>query len=393
MRVAHVITGLNVGGAETMLYRLISRMDRRSFETEVISLIEVGPVGRQIQDLGIRVRCLNMSTKVPNPIAFHKLGCLLRKWRPRVVQTWMIHGDLLGGLAAFLAGIPVVWGVHQTTLDPAFTKWTSRITLRCCSKLADTIPSKIVCCSEASLATHAALGYPRSRMVVIPNGFDLSRLYRDASGAKAVRDELQLSEDTPVVGLVARFHPQKDHRTFFEAAALLIKRIPEVHFVLCGDGVTLQEPRLQELAASSPSPERFHLLGRRDDVSKVISAFTVATLASAWGDAFPLAIGEAMCCEIPCVATDVGDAARIVGPTGRIVPKENAVALGDAWFDLLRMSSARRRDLGRAARERIRCRFSLDTVVSQYEALYREVGGEAMDVSLSAATLSHRCPN
>jgi len=379
MRIAHVITGLNVGGAETMLYRLISQMDRRQFEPEVISLTDVGVVGRRIQDLGIRVRCLNMNRRVPNPMRFCELGWLLRKWSPQVVQTWMIHSDLLGGLASFLAGrFPVVWGVHQTGLDPAFRKWSSRVTLKCCIKLSRTIPSKIVCCSRASMATHAALGYPRSRMVVIPNGFDLSTLYQDPGGGKAVRDELHLSEDTPVVGLVARFHPQKDHGTFFRAATLLIKRIPEVHFVLCGDGVTLEEPTLQELVTSSASPGSFHLLGRRDDVSRVISAFTVATLASAWGEAFPLSIGEAMCCEIPCVATDVGDVVRIVGTTGRIVPTRNAEALSEAWFDLLSMTPTERRDLGRAARARVGRHFSLSAVVSQYETLYREVGGGLM---------------
>jgi glycosyltransferase involved in cell wall biosynthesis len=146
--------------------------------------------------------------------------------------------------------------------------------------------------------------------------------------------------------------------------------------VLCGDDVTLQNPSLQELVASSASPSSFHLLGRRDDVSRVISAFTVATLTSAWGEAFPLSIGEAMCCETPCIATDVGDVAQIVGTTGRIVPTGDAGALSEAWFDLLSMSPTERRDLGRAARAHVGRHFSLSAVVSQYETLYRDVGGD-----------------
>jgi glycosyltransferase involved in cell wall biosynthesis len=384
MRITHVITGLNVGGAETMLYRLICHMDRGRFDTEVISLTDLGPIGKQIQDLGISVRCLSMNRKAPNPLAFFQLSRLLRKSRPQVVQTWMMHSDLLGGLAALVAGrFPVVWGVHQMPLDPAFSNCRSKMTVRCCVKLSTKIPSKIVCCSNATMNTYAALGYPRGSMVVIPNGFDLTTLYRDDEGGKAIRAELDLSENTPIVGLVARFHPQKDHMTFFRAADLLIRRLPAVHFVLCGDGVTLTETILRELVASSASPGSFHLLGRRNDVRRVISAFTVATLASA-SEAFPLSIGEAMCCETTCVATDVGDVRKIVGTTGRIVPAGNAVALSQAWFDLLSMSSLARRNLGRAARDRVGRKFSLRSIVSKYQTLYEEVGDSKSDVICGA---------
>jgi len=373
MRIAHVITGLHVGGAERMLYRLLSGMRREEFEHEVISLTDMGPIGEKIQDLGIRVRCLGMNRKAPNPIALYQLRSLLKKWKPRVVQTWMMHSDLLGGLAAFLGGrFPVVWGVHQT-VDYKLVDWRSRVTAQCCTRLASKIPTKIVCCSEASISTCAALGYPRSKMVLIPNGFDLGTLYRDVDGARAVRNELHLSENAPIVGLVARFHPQKDHKTFFQASELLLRRIPEVHFVLCGDGVTLGQPTLHEMVASSSSPASFHLLGRRDDIRSIVSAFTVATLSS-MTEAFPLSIGEAMCCETPCAATDVGDVPRIIGKTGRVVSAGNALQLSQAWFDLLKMSSAKRRDLGRAARERIGHHFSLSSVVSQYETLYGQVG-------------------
>lgn len=361
-----------------MLYRLISRMDRSRFEAEVISLTEVGPIGERIQDLGVRVHHLKMNSIAGSPFGILKLGSLLRKFSPQVVQTWMMHSDLFGGLAAFAAGrFPVVWGVHQTALDPAFTKWRSRAAQRCCTKLAGMLPAKIVCCSEASMDSCAAMGYPRDKMVVIPNGFDLGALYRDVDGARAIREELHLAENAPVVGHVARFHPQKDHKNFFQAAELLIKRIPGVHFVLCGDGVTWSQPILRELVDSSASPGSFHLLGRRDEMRGVVSAFSVATMSSAWGEAFPLSIGEAMCCEVCCVATDVGDVKRIIGTTGRVVPARNPGALGEAWFELLNMSSTERRTMGRAAREHIAGHFSLASITAQYEDLYAEIGGES----------------
>lgn len=386
MKIAHVITGLNVGGAEMMLSRLVGAMDRHRFENEVISLTDVGPIGRQIQDLGIKVCGLGMSPAIPNPGRILRLAALLREFRPDVVQTWMMHGDLVGGLGAFLAGrVPVVWGVHHTSFDPAHTKWTSKVTLRACRLLAARMPAHVVCCSEASMQICKHMGYPRSKMGVIPNGFDLERLYRDTEGAEKVRAELGIDGSTPVIGLVARFHPQKDHETFFEAAEMLLAHKPGVHFVLCGDGVAVDQPALREKLRQSRSAESFHLLGRRSDLRELMSSFNVATLTSAFGEAFPLVLGEAMCCEVPCVATDVGDTRRIIENTGRVVPRRNPQALQQAWMELLGLSEARRRELGAAARARVGCQFGLGEIAARYQALYEQIGSETFATRSSAS--------
>jgi len=356
-----------------MLYRLVAAMDRDRFENEVISLTDIGPVGKQIQALGIPVSSVGISPSLPNPMRILNLISLLRKMRPDAVQTWMLHGDLVGGIAAYLAGrTPVLWGIHHTTFDPAHTKWTSKATLRGCRALARRVPARIVCCSNASLKTCEELGYERAKMVVIPNGFDLDQFYRDEDGAAEVRAELGVEEETPIIGLVARYHPQKDHNTFFEAAEMLLGKLPGAHFVLCGDGVTEDRPVFREKLRRSRSAKSFHLLGRRNDLRRMMSSFTVTTLTSAWGEAFPLVLGEAMCCEVPCVATDVGDSQRIVKGTGRAVPPRDPAALRQAWLELLSLNETERRKLGKMARERIGREWGLSTIASRYEALYEE---------------------
>ncbi len=372
MKVVHVITGLGVGGAETALYKLLSRWRGLA---EVVSLTGTGPVGDRIAALGVPVEAVGMRPGVPDPLGFWRLMGRLRAARPDVVQTWMYHADLLGGLAARVAGgFPVVWGVRHTNLDPRFNKRTTLWTARACARLSRRVPERIVCCGEAVREAHARIGYAAEKMVVIPNGFDLDAFRPDPAARSAVRRELGLDGDAPLVGLVARFHPQKDHRTFVRAAALIRSRMSGVHFLLAGEGVTRGNEALAGWLGEEGLEGACHLLGRRDDVPRLLAALDVA-VSSSVGEGFPNAVGEAMACGVPCVVTDVGDSARIVGETGRVVPPGEPEALARACLDLLAAGTGVRERLGMAARRRIEEHFGLPAVVARYERLYEELAG------------------
>lgn len=374
MKVFHVINNLYTGGAETMLYRLLSRTDCGVFETEVVSLIGIGPIGQKIQALGVSVRSLGMRRGVPNPLAVLRLARWLQQDPSQVVQTWMYHADLVGGLAAKLAGsIPVAWGIRHSTFDSRGTKRMSIWTAMACARLSRWLPARIVCCSEASRRVHTQLGYAADKMVVIPNGFDVTAFRPDPSARRSVRQELGIPEEAPLIGLVARFHPQKDHRNFVQAAAELTKQHPDVHFVLVGPGIEATNDGLSQLIRESGLVRNIHLLGERSDISEITAGLDIASLSSAWGEAFPNVIGEAMACGVPCVVTDIGDSARIVDNTGIVVPPRNPNALADAWDQLIKLGSDGRAQLGRAARQRIVTHFSLPEIVRRYEKLYVEV--------------------
>lgn len=380
MKVLHVITGLGTGGAETMLYRLVSRIDRATFESEVISLIDIGPIGQKIQALGVSVRALGMCPGVPNPLAVLQLAYWLQQDPPQVIQTWMYHADLVGGLAARLAGrIPVAWGIRHSTFEPQTTKRITIWTAMACARLSRWLPARIVCCSEASRRTHAQLGYAADKMVVIPNASDLAVFRPDPAARQSVRQELGIPEKAPLIGLVARFHPQKDHRNFVQAAARLHACVAESHFLLCGDGITWENPELAEWIEAAGIQSQCHLLGRREDIPRLTAAVDIATISSSYGEGFPNVIGEAMACGVPCVVTDVGDSAIIVGETGVVVPPKDPQALAAGWSQLLLdMSREERLQLGFAARQRILERYSLGKIVEQYERLYKSLvtGGE-----------------
>ncbi|MEA3397558.1 MAG: glycosyltransferase [Chloroflexota bacterium] len=207
-------------------------------------------------------------------------------------------------------------------------------------------------------------------MVVIPNGFDLNLFKPDLEGGPLIRQELRISEDTILIGMVGRFDPQKDHLNFIKAAALLQKRIKDVHFLLCGDDITWKNRKLSKWINEAGLPEHFHLLGRRNDVPRIMTALDIAS-SSSYGEGFPNVVGEAMTCGTPCVVTDVGDSALIVGDTGIVVPPKDSNDLALAWKELIEIGKDKRQKLGDDARLRIRDNFSLTSVVKRYEGLYK----------------------
>ncbi len=369
-KIVFVITNLVMGGAEMMLYKLLSRLDRARFSAKVVALMEIGPMGKKIQSLGVPVHALGMARGIPNPLYMLRLARWLREDRPHLVQTWLYHADLLGGLAAKLAGdIPVVWNIRHSNLDPHGKRrllWT----VRACARASHHLPQHIICCSESSRREHLAVGYAAEKMTVIPNGSDLVSFKPDVSARRSVRDELNIPPETPLIGLMARFDPQKDHRTFIDAAARLHRHRADAHFLLCGEDITESNGQLMAWIHANGAPQCFHLLGLRMDVPRLTASLDIATSSSAFGEGFPNVIIEAMACEVSCVVTDIGASAAIVGEIGHVVPSRNAEALFQAWTRLIDASPDVRARLGMAGRKRVEEHFNLPDIVARYEDVF-----------------------
>ena len=374
MKLTHIITSLDMGGAEIMLYRLLEHIDRDRFENKVISLIPAGEVGDKIQALGIPVRSLGMRSRRPTVSALFRLWNLLRREPPALLQTWMYHADLLGGLAGLLTHIPVVWGIHNVSLDPMAIKRSTIRVVNLNSSFSSWLPRRIVSCSEAAYKIHVNIGYNPKKFVIIPNGINLSEFHPDPEARASLRRELGLFPDTFVIGLVARFDPLKDHLTFVEAARLCCLRHPQIHFLMCGKDISRENKALSGWIESAGIRENCHLLGSRDDIPHVMAGMDINTLSSI-GEAFPNVLGEAMACGVPCVATDVGDSSLIIGDTGMVVPPKDPQALADAWERLLRLSAEERLTLGERARQRIQQLFNIVQITHRYEDLYEQIVG------------------
>jgi glycosyltransferase involved in cell wall biosynthesis len=373
IRITHIINSFESGGAEAMLCRLLLRTDCNRFEPSVISLIDNTSVAGPIVDAGIPLATMGMRPGIPDPRGMARLIRHLRRTRPQLVQTWMDHSNLIGGVAARVAGTgPVLWGIHHSDHVPELTKRTTLWTLRACARLSRRLPARIICCSESARSLYSQRGFVADKLVVIPNGFDTAAFKPDKDARADVRRELGLATDTILIGLAARYHPLKDHSNFLHAAAILLRSCPGAHFLLCGNQIDADNSSLTKTIAELNLGQRCHLLGPRRDIARIHASLDIAA-SSSISEAFPLTIGESMACGVPCVATDVGDSAFIIGDTGRTVAARDSAALAAAWAELLSMSEQGRRDLGARARQRVKDLFDLDSVTRRYEATYQEV--------------------
>ena len=359
-----------------MLYKLLSASGGESFEYCVVSLTDIGPIGEKLIKLGIPVYAIGIKGNGINPFPFFYLVKLLKKLQPEVVQTWMYHADLIGGVAAKLIGnTPVVWGIRNSDLDPKSSSSITKIIVRLSALFSRWIPQVIVCCSQEARRIHQGLGYVAHKMVLIPNGFDLNLFRPDKVACLKVRKEIGVPEGKRLVGVIARYDPQKDIGNFLEAAAILRSQGENVEFLLCGSDMDWRNSNLVAEVDALGLRDCFHLLGLRDDVQRVMAALNIVVLSSAYGEAFPNVLGEAMACGAVCIATNVGDSALIVGKYGKVVPPRNPIALSGALSHFIAKSDEELEQLGIDSRESIDKRFSLVTIVSRYEKVYGEVAG------------------
>jgi glycosyltransferase involved in cell wall biosynthesis len=373
VRVAHLITGLDIGGAESMLARLVGALSPSMVENTVVSLTAGGPLAESIAAGGVRVYELGMRPGRINVMGMYRASRLLGRIKPDVLQTWLYHADLTGLLAGALARVPaVVWNVRCAVLNPQDHPATLPLLQRALA-WASRWPTAVVSNSAAGLRAHEQLGYRPRRWVIIPNGFDTERFKPLFSARPEFGRELGVSDDVPLVGLVARAHPMKDHTTFLEAAAIVARQRPDAQFVAVGRGIRESEA-IRSLIDKLLLGSRIHLLPERRDPERVLAALDVA-VSSSYSEAFPNVVGEAMACATPLVVTDVGDSARIVGGSGRVVRPRDPSALAHAIIELLEMPPDARRSLGLEGRARIASHYSLSAVASQYQQLYEDLAG------------------
>lgn len=356
LKVLHVITGLGVGGAENMLASLL--LDGAETDAHVVSLIPGGAVAERLLAAGIPVSDMGMRRNRLGPPGIFRLARLIREMRPDVIQGWMYHADLAATMALTLSGrrqdTVLAWGVRCSDMDTRKYSWKLRLVIALCARLSH-YPDVVVFNSEAGAAVHRALGYRPLRAEVIDNGIDTGRFHPDAAARAAVRAELHIPGDRPVLAHVARVDPMKDHDCFLAA----LEKLPDVTALAVGEGT--------EKLPDRPGLIR---LGRRDDVARLLAACDVMISSSAFGEGFSNAIAEGMAVGLPAAATDVGDTRRIVGDTGRVVPPRDPDALAKAIRELIALGPEGRAGLG--ARARIEREFPLSRPKAEFSKLYRE---------------------
>jgi glycosyltransferase involved in cell wall biosynthesis len=373
IRVLHVITGLQGGGAEMMLYKLLRRIDRERFSNVVLSLTSSGEIGSRISSLGIPCYDLGIEGVGGGVRGLRRAVKLIREFRPNVIQTWLHHADLFGTVAGRLAGNRnIIWNLRCSSLSPNdFPKSSLRL-VRILALLSS-IPKAVIANSVAGKSAHAQAGYHPGRWEIIPNGFDTEFLAPNRDARIRLRRELGLDDSVGLIGIVGRYHPMKAHALFLQAAAKLAETRPTTRFLMVGRGLDKSNGELMEQIRRLRLESHVLLLGERRDIPDLMSALDILTSASTSGEGFPNVVGEAMSCGLPCVGTDVGDTRAIIGDTGLVVAGGDSEALAGAWDELLAMRPDDRQLLGVAARARIEDSFEIGVIARRYQQLYEGV--------------------
>jgi len=369
MKVLHVITGLNVGGAENMLAKLIEHGGED--EPVVLSLLPPGPIAKRITACGVPIHTLGMRRGLAGPGVMIRLPRIVHSLAPDLIHGWMYHGNLAASFARYRLGrrIPLVWNIRHSLPDLALESRQMRMLVKLSARLSRG-PDAIIYNAHVSCGQHEAIGYRPEYGVVIPNGFDTARFAPNPGARNTARAAFGFSEGVLRVACVARLHPMKDQARLVEAVAAARAQGCDIHLVLVGHG--LEEPAgdLKRLIEANLPADRITTTGARFDVADWLPGMDLLAVPSAWGEAFPNVIGEALASGVPVIATDVGDSARIVGKEGLIVPPMNSAALSEGLLALAARSAAEREAMGKAGRDRVVKDYAMAKIGTRYSDMH-----------------------
>jgi len=372
VRIIHVINGLSQGGAEGMLERLMLGLDRCVFDQGVVSLTDRGLFGNTIEAAGIPLTCLEMRGFLSIPRTLFRLRRVIASHRPDIVQTWLYHADLLGLLAARWAGDAAVsWNIRCAHLPPRDAALSTRWLLLLLTRLS-ALPEVVLFNSTSGQRSHRSIGYRTRAEATIPNGFNLRTWRPDVIRRERFRAEVSVSDGTFLVGMVARYHPIKDHRCFLAAAARILSCRTDIRFALAGPEINWSNTALVTDIERFGLRDNVILLGARSDMSCVMAGLDCLVLTSI-SEGFPNVIGEAMASGVPCVSTDVGDARLIIADTGTVVAVGAVEGIADGVLKLMTNTPEERVKLAARCRARIAENFGLDYVVARYADLYKKL--------------------
>jgi glycosyltransferase involved in cell wall biosynthesis len=330
----------------------------------IVSLTTIGPIGLDLQRRGFRVEALGLAGPLSMGATLFRLRRLLRGFAPDIVQTWMYHADLFGGLMARSLGLKVVWSIRNTVVPSEGL--AQRLISKLCAHLSWWLPRAIVCVAKSTVPPYVRAGYDPAKMVVIGNGLEFETFDR------ALTREKQRSGNVANILCVGRFHRDKGQDILLDAAVQLLSGRKDLSFVFAGRGCSWDNPTFRELVNRYGIGEHVVALGERSDIPELLTDATIFCLPSRT-EGFPNGLAEAMAMNRACVAADVGDAADLLGGTGILVPAQRPAELANALARALSMPAAELDAMGMASGRRVRAEFSIQTARIRYLDLYQKI--------------------
>lgn len=372
MRILFVVRTLNRGGAERQLSQLALGLRRAGHEIAVAVFYAGGPFEHDLRAGGIPVHDLTKRGRWDTVSFLFRLMRLVRRMRPDVLHAYMGANLFASALKPLFPRVKVVWGIRTARHDLRAYDWATRVG-PWLHRMASPGADAIIANSEAARRQSAAAGLDGRQIAVIPNGIDCDAFRPDRTERARIRTAWGITDGTPLVGVIARLDPVKDHATFLRAAARVAAGHAEVRFVCVGGGTPRRRQELERLASELGVSARIRWAGERDVTRAVYGAIDLAVLSSSEGESFPNVVAEAMACGTPCVVTATGDAAVVVGDAGTVVPPRDPDALARAILGSLARSDAERASIAARARMRIEREYSLPKLVERTERVLAEI--------------------
>jgi glycosyltransferase involved in cell wall biosynthesis len=368
-RLAFVITGLGRGGAEKMLLKLLSLLDKTKFDVRVFCLTHHLDLLPDFEAANIKVYAYQIDKPLFALQSVYRFLRDCRRFAPDLIQGWMYHGNIFAWLASKVGVAKLIFGIRACLYDFKFERWRTQLIIRLGARLSHSTDG-IIYVSSVAHHHHEAIGYTSKKSLTLANGFELEKFRPNLAYRQEYREKLGLSPHNLTIGFFARFHKLKGFSQLLQAFSLVYQKDPTINLILAGQQVTDHNKDLTAEIADLGLQEAVLLVGELKEPERYLPALDLFVSPSSQ-EGFPNAVGEAMACGIPCVVTDVGDSALLVGETGGIVPPHNPTLLAQAILDILK-NPATLRTKGDQARLRIETHFSLPAIVERYEAAYRD---------------------
>lgn len=372
MKILHVITSLNTGGAEMMLTKLVAASLSSNEVHIVISLMDKGTLGDQVSKYA-ELYSLDLKAGGLSIKSLINLYRIIKQEDPDIIQGWMYHANIASLLVNFILRKNLVWNVRQSLVDIKFEKRLTAILIRMSAFFSGYV-DKIIFNSHVSLSQHVKIGFSERNTVVIANGFDLDK-FRPQSSEQILAFKLKygLPEDSKIFGHVARYHPMKNHIGFIYEISKILSDQPNLYCVMVGKGVSEVNVELVNAINNTNYPDRFIMIGERHDLENIYGVFDFIVSSSQWGEAFPNVIGESMACGTPCIVTDVGDSKHIVADLGFVYSPSLSEELNPYLNQCINMTTDEYLRLSILCRNHISKNYSINTIYKQYIQLYKNL--------------------
>ncbi len=330
-RLFFLTRSLHVGGAERQLVMLAKGLDKTLFHITVGLFYDEGALRHELANVqGVQLVAFRKGGRWDILPFGRRLVKFLKSYSPDIMYTFLPDANIVGLVCGKRAGVSeIVWGIRASNMDLSQYDWLPRISSWCQQRLSR-FPDLVIANSQAGLNYAVGQGFPKGKMVVVRNGIDTDLFCPDRKAREYLRKVWGIPRDKKLIGLVARLDPKKGHLTFFKAAAMFLREERNVRFVCVGEGPKDYRDGLELLAENLGLGPYLTWAGECRNMPAVYNALDIACSSSSFGEGCPNVVAEAMACGVPCVVTDVGDSAQIVGQWGEVVPPGRPEAMTQA---------------------------------------------------------------